>query len=84
MAPIPVHQFRPEPDTSYLLFCPDHGGWHVGEWWTVDGPGRWVLAFDVMCEPHPSHVLPVPPPAMDDVGVIRWAWTRQAAPAGHA
>lgn len=35
-APIPVHEFKPETDRSCLCFCPDHGGWHVGEWWTVD------------------------------------------------
>jgi hypothetical protein len=82
--PIPAHEFSPEPDTSYLLYCPEHGGWHVGEWWTEDGPARWVLAFDASRDLHPSHVLPAPEDAMSITDVIRWAWIRQAAPAGHA
>jgi hypothetical protein len=36
-----------EPDTSMMLFCPDQGGWHVGEWWNVEEPGRWVASIDV-------------------------------------
>jgi hypothetical protein len=82
--PIPAHEFCPEPDTSYLLYCPEHGGWHVGEWWTIEGPGRWVLAFDGATELYPSHVLPAPEDAMSVTDVIRWAWIRQAPPAGHA
>ena len=82
--PIPAFEFRPEPDTSYLLYCPEHGGWHVGEWWTVDGEPRWVLAFDTAHELYPSHVLPAPKDAMDVSDVIRCAWMRQAPPAGHA
>ncbi|MBM0206524.1 hypothetical protein JNW90_28610 [Micromonospora sp. STR1s_5] len=81
---IPAHEFKPEPDTSYLLYCPEHGGWHVGEWWEIDGPGRWVLAYDAAHKLYPSHVLPAPEDAMSVTDVIRWAWIRQATPAGHA
>ncbi len=28
--PVPAFAFTPEPDRSYLVFCPEHGGWHVG------------------------------------------------------
>jgi hypothetical protein len=48
--PVPAHDFQAEPDTSYLVFCPEHCGWHVGEWWTLDGPGRSVLAYDTSVE----------------------------------
>jgi hypothetical protein len=43
-----------------------------------------VLAFDTKIELHPSHVLPAPDDAISVTDVIRWAWMRQAAPAGHA
>jgi hypothetical protein len=82
--PIPVHEFNPERETSYLRYCPEHGGWHVGEWWTEGGPGRWVLSFDAAHELYPTHVLPAPEDAMSVTDVIRWAWVRQAPPAGHA
>jgi hypothetical protein len=81
--PIPAHDFRPEIDTWYLVFCPEHGGWHVAEGWEIDGPGRWVLAYDVSVELFVSHVLPVPEDAMDAVSHVRWAVLRQVAPMGH-
>jgi hypothetical protein len=42
------------------------------------------LAFDVAHELYPSQVLPAPDDAMDVFHVIRWAWMRQAPPAGQA
>jgi hypothetical protein len=63
--PIPAHLFEPETNTSYLVFCPEHGGWHVGEWWAIEGPGRWVLAYDTEVELHPSHVQAAPDDARD-------------------
>ena len=83
-APVPAYAFEAETDRSYLVFCPEHGGWHVGEWWTIDGPGRWVLAYDASVELTVSHVMDVPPDAIDASGVIQWAVTCQTAPAGHA
>jgi hypothetical protein len=85
MTPIPAHEFKPEPNTSYLVFCPEHGGWHVGEWWTAEVPaGRWVLAYDTNIDLVPSHVLPVPPDAMDPMGMLYWTWAAQMKPAGNA
>ena len=83
-APIPAYAFKAETDRSYLVFCPEHGGWHVGEWWTIDGPGRWVLAWDVSVELLVSHVMDAPAEPMDTSGVIRWTITRQMQPAGSA
>ena len=83
-APVPAYALTPDTDRSYLVFCPEHGGWHVGEWWTIDGPGRWVLAWDVSIELTVSHVMDVPPPAMDVSGEILWATTRQLEAAGSA
>jgi hypothetical protein len=84
-APIPAFAFDPETDRSYLVFCPEHGGWHVGEWWTIDGPGRWVLSFDASVDlPPVSHVMDVPADAMATSGLIQWATMRSVTPAGNA
>jgi hypothetical protein len=40
--------------TSIQLYCPDQGGWHYGEWWTIDAE-RWVAVIDAEHELHPSH-----------------------------
>lgn len=82
--PVPAVGFKAETDRSYLVFCPEHGGWQVGEWWTIDGPGRWVLAYDASIELLVSHVMDAPPDPMDLSGVIQWSVMRQVAPAGHA
>ena len=58
--PQPIATLTPEPDTAYLLFCPEQGGWHVGEWWPVDRP-RWVMTFDASMELDPTHWLLAPP-----------------------
>ena len=81
--PIPAHEFTAEPDTSYLAFCPEHGGWHVAEWWVADGRGRWVLAYDVSVELFVSHIMPVPEDAMDEISHVRWAVLRQMVPMGR-
>jgi hypothetical protein len=57
--PQPIAALTPEPDTAYLLFCPEQGGWHVGEWWEMDRP-RWVMTFDASMELDPTHCLPAP------------------------
>lgn len=82
--PVPAISVKPEVDRSYLCYCPDHGGWHVGEWWTIDGPGRWVLAMDAATELHVSHVLDVPADAMDVSETLRWITTSQVRTAGSA
>jgi hypothetical protein len=80
--PVPAFGFKPEIDRSYLVFCPEHGGWHVGEWWTIDGPGRWMLAYDASVELIVSHVIELPPDPMDTSGVIQWALGLQLSPGG--
>jgi hypothetical protein len=84
--PVPAAIFKPETDTSYLVFCPEHGGWHVAEWWTVEDPaGRWVCALDASVDmPLVSHVMPCPADPMDTSGVIQWAVMRQVGVAGTA
>jgi hypothetical protein len=83
--PVPAFAFDAETDRSYLVFCPEHGGWHVGEWWTIDGPGRWVLAFDASIElPGVSHVMPARTDPMDMSGLIQWTVMCQTAAGGHA
>jgi hypothetical protein len=85
MKATPIHAVVPEPDRSYLVFCPEHGGWHVAEWWTGDGPGRWVLVVDTGTTMPPiSHVMSVPPDPMDDLAMLRWTVLRRATPAGTA
>jgi hypothetical protein len=56
----PIATLAPTPDTSYLLYCPEQGGWHVGEWWNVEG-GFWTAAIDTNWLLEPTHWLPVPP-----------------------
>jgi hypothetical protein len=57
--PQPIETLTPKPDTSYLLFCPDQGGWRVGEWWAIEG-GRWIAAIDTESELYPTHWTPAP------------------------
>ena len=59
------------------MFCSDHGGWHVGEWWTVEGPGRWVLTLDATTELQVSHVMDVPADAPTRSETLRWVIGRQ-------
>ncbi|WP_375458915.1 hypothetical protein [uncultured Enterovirga sp.] len=82
--PIPAYGFKPETDRSYLVFCPEHGGWHVGEWWTVDGPGRWVLACDAGVDLTVSHVLELPADPITVSVTIAWSLARQVTAAGRA
>ena len=57
----PIATVTPEPDTAYLLFCPEQGGWHVGEWWNVEGSGGWVAAIDTEWRLEPTHWMLAPP-----------------------
>ncbi len=56
----PIETAPKFPDTSVLLFCPEQGGWHVGEWWEVDGSGQWVAAIcpDITLEPSAWIMVP--------------------------
>lgn len=66
-----AHEFEAEPLRDYLLFCPENGGWHVGQWWTLDDAARWVLAFDPLVELHPSYLMELPDVAAAPTGVLR-------------
>ncbi len=44
-------------ERSYLLYCPEEGGWHVG----VFSEGRWVDLATLTVELEPTHWMPVPP-----------------------
>ena len=59
----PIDSAPREPDMSLMLFCPEQGGWHVGEWWPAEEPGKWVAAISTEIELQPTHwayVLPAP------------------------
>lgn len=58
--PQPITTLQPKPDTSYLLFCPEQGGWHTGEWWNVEGAGRWIAVIDTESELYPTHWMSAP------------------------
>lgn len=57
--------FNPKADQPYLVFLPDLGGWHVGEFITGDQP-RWVLVSDASVEVWPTHVSDLPPDPVDE------------------
>lgn len=49
-------------ESRILLWCPDEGGWHSGEWFQ----GRWVSSACLTEVLEPTHWLPLPPdPAID-------------------
>jgi hypothetical protein len=52
--PQPIQTAPRQPEVSVLLFCPEQGGWHLGEWWTLDRP-RWVAVIDASIELEPTH-----------------------------
>src|SRR4051794_8980285 len=57
--PEPIATAPREHERSLLLFCPEQGGWHVGQWWGVDR-ARWVAVVDDAIELEPTHWLPAP------------------------
>lgn len=59
-----IAEFVPKTDRVYLVFLPDLGGWHVGEFVTTGDP-RWVLVSDASVEIFPTHVADVPPDPID-------------------
>ena len=44
------------PEHRLLLWCPEHGGWHSGEWFE----DRWVASLCLADPLEPTHWLPVP------------------------
>jgi hypothetical protein len=70
---IPIGAFSgARPNTSYLLFCPDQGGWRVGEWQPAEPTGQWVAVLDLGLELVPSHVVAGPPPPISDTEIDVW------------
>lgn len=49
-------------ETTILLYCPEQGGWQTGEWWTVDGPPRFVATICNDYTLEATHWLPAPDP----------------------
>jgi hypothetical protein len=57
--PEPIATAPREHERSLLLFCPEQGGWHVGQWWGVDR-ARWVAVVDDAIELEPTHWMAAP------------------------
>ena len=57
--PQPIATAAREHERSLLLFCPEQGGWHVGQWWGVDR-ARWVAVIDDAIELEPTHWMRAP------------------------
>jgi hypothetical protein len=57
--PQPIATTGREHERSLLLFCPEQGGWHVGQWWGVDR-ARWVAVIDAAKELEPTYWMEVP------------------------
>src|SRR4051794_6263605 len=55
----PIVSAPHQPEVTVLLFCPEQGGWRLGEWWTLDRP-RWVAVIDASIELEPTHWMPAP------------------------
>ena len=39
----PIETAPREPERTLLLWCPEQGGWHTGEWFD----GRWLSSADL-------------------------------------
>jgi hypothetical protein len=46
-----------ERERTVLLYCPEQGGWHTGEWFE----GRWVSSADIETTLEPTHWMATPP-----------------------
>ena len=57
--PQPISTAPREHEACILLFCPEQGGWHVGQWWGVDR-ARWVAVIDDAIELEPTLWMPAP------------------------
>jgi hypothetical protein len=68
-----------EPELPLQLFCPDQGGWHVGEWWPTDRP-RWVAVIDADHELQPTHWAPTLAWPMTESEIIAWTVKGQTGP----
>ena len=57
-SPSPIGAAPREAGRILLLFCPEQGGWHTGEWWD----GRWVSSANIEVVLEPTHWSDVPQP----------------------
>jgi hypothetical protein len=58
--PLRMEEMRkPVPERSYLLFCPEQGGWLVGRRAAGDLP-RWIPATGGELTLQPTHWMPSP------------------------
>jgi hypothetical protein len=80
--PQPIESAPRELGASIQLYCPDHGGWHYGEWWT-EGGERWVATIDDKHTLVPSHWRPGEPSAMASNEQLAWVAERTLGPSGH-
>jgi hypothetical protein len=57
---MPIGSLRkPLRGRAYLLFCPDQGGWTVGEP-RGPAPAEWVAVVDTEIKLNPTHWMPAP------------------------
>lgn len=78
--PVPASAFKAKLDYPYLVYCPDFGGWRAGEWWEADGPGRWVLTWDVSVKLRVTHVVDAFAQSSQAADVIRSTLLQQIRP----
>jgi len=55
-----------DPERTYLLFCPEQGGWQTGVYFE----GRWRDFSTLTKELEPTHFTDVPPDPKDDRGYL--------------
>ena len=55
--PQPIAAAPRRPQHRVLLYCPEQGGWHTGEW----RGGGWLDSKTLTQELEPSHWTEVPP-----------------------
>jgi hypothetical protein len=56
--PKPIDEAPRDGERTLLLYCPQQGGWHAGEWFR----GRWAAAIDQTRTLEPTHWLAGPEP----------------------
>lgn len=78
--PIAASAFKAKLDYPYLVYCPDFGGWRVGEWWEADGPGRWVLTWNTSVKLRVTHVVDASADRRQSANIIRATLLQQIKP----
>ena len=60
LRPLPIETAPTDPERKLLLYCPEQGGWIVGEWLV----GRWTASWtwDLL---HPTHWTECPPEPLE-------------------